>query len=1164
MSRKVGLVLFLVSMFLLGTSTWTPEYESLDFQKSYAPIEIDNGNGTWTIQYQDDGTGGFSDASIRSDLPTQVNTSSETITFGSDPLNGTHERGLFGLDLSTVGFWNNATIVEASLELTIHTAPSIETSVMGFMTYRDWVDPSWNGATPAVPWTQPGADSNSDSGGPDTFVVTDSSSTTLSLDVTENLRVGQARNAQGNGGFVGVMVMGAAWNNDSYLPWSMSVFSSDASLSFVRPTWNILVQWSNPPTLSSVDPEWVDIEPRFGQASADSDTPMKAQVRHADGSISSSPVNWILMGGTGSVDPSGLFTPQSSGLEFVCAETINGKTSCILLLVTPGAPVSMSISPSNATFPVGVEIQLSALYSDMKGNEFPATPQWSADAGTIHSNGTFEITEVGTHRVDASAAGLTAWTNVTLVAGIPAALLMPQNLTVSSGERVSVLPTAVDGLGNPVELALAGELTYTVNSGTVDFSGMYTGAAVGTWTIDCQATLGASGSTEVEVTVGDPLSISLVHPNRTVSADEAVPIPVLWIDAFGNEVEMQIPLSAWTTEDGGFRNGENGTTEWLPRDIGTYWVRVDYENLTDTIDIEVGPGSISSVLIDSDSTTLQAGEESFLQMKAQDSLGNQRILDAVWSNSAEGPNPVIFANGATFTPLQIGSVTLQAVATEDGVQYTATRTFDVIPGRLVRISFEGDGITMTTDDSLDLLPTGFDSLDNPITGLQFNWTVNGEDMTSEIRDAGNVFMPTIVGDVQIEGMAAGRAARVDLLVLSGLPQSLSISHDFANGQLPGGSTVILTVLGVDLAGNENPIDGVTWSILEDAGKIIPGDSPGEYLFEVGKTGSWTLIARKGVADVTLSITVEPGVPDRISIEIDEDKRSSLSEGDVVDFGVLVLDASGNLISVPPSQIVVETKVGDAEHLQSNIWRIEIDGYGENVPFTVKYLELEQTIYVTASPSALSMLTDSTMGQIALGSVSVVLLLAVMLVLLPRFRNEADEIYEDEPSSEESIAPSPPPAGVSFSAPPSSAFSTSSHRRGRHRSSAPMTPSWGASQDRQNSANMAAMGASNSISQQTQMNKTPQTNIQPAISDPIQAPPRPKGLDNEEDAVQEKPAKEVNIVSMPENQVQEEPVSTGVMTACEGTVQGQTGWYHDGVGNTSYWQVDEGGTWTRLG
>ena len=47
MSRKVGLVLFLVSMFLLGTSTWAPEYELLDVQKSYAPIETDNGNGTW-------------------------------------------------------------------------------------------------------------------------------------------------------------------------------------------------------------------------------------------------------------------------------------------------------------------------------------------------------------------------------------------------------------------------------------------------------------------------------------------------------------------------------------------------------------------------------------------------------------------------------------------------------------------------------------------------------------------------------------------------------------------------------------------------------------------------------------------------------------------------------------------------------------------------------------------------------------------------------------------------------------------------------------------------------------------------------------------------------------------------------------------------------------
>ena len=447
----------------------------------------------------------------------------------------------------------------------------------------------------------------------------------------------------------------------------------------------------------------------------------------------------------------------------------------------------------------------------LRGNDYPASPQWSADSGTIHQNGTYELTEVGTHRVDASAAGLTAWTYVTLIEGSPTNLILPQDLSVKSGERISVLPTAVDALGNPVDLALAGDLTYTVDSGSVDNSGMYTAAAVGTWTIDCMASLGASGSTEVVVSVGDPVDLSIVHPNRTVAADEAVPLPVIWVDAFGNQVEMPLPLSAWSAEDGGFRNGENGTVEWLPRDIGTYWVKIDYENLTDTIDIEVGAGSIASVLIDTDSSILQAGEESFLQMKAQDSLGNQRILDAVWSNLGQGPNPVAFANGATFTPLQIGTVTLEAVATENSITYTATRTFDVIPGRLVRIAFAGEGVTMTTDDSLELLPMGYDSLDNPIEGLEFNWTVNGEDMTSEIRDAGNVFRPSQVGDIQLEGMAAGRAARVDLLVLAGLPQSLSISHDLVSNSFPGGSEVILTVLGVDLAGNENPIDNVSWS-----------------------------------------------------------------------------------------------------------------------------------------------------------------------------------------------------------------------------------------------------------------------------------------------------------------------------------------------------------------
>ena len=47
------------------------------------------------------------------------------------------------------------------------------------------------------------------------------------------------------------------------------------------------------------------------------------------------------------------------------------------------------------------------------------------------------------------------------------------------------------------------------------------------------------------------------------------------------------------------------------------------------------------------------------------------------------------------------------------------------------------------------------------------------------------------------------------------------------------------------------------------------------------------------------------------------------------------------------------------------------------------------------------------------------------------------------------------------------------------------------------------------------------------------------------------------------QVAAAAASSGVMLACDGTVQGQTGWYHDGRGQMSYWQVDESGAWTRV-
>ena len=183
-------------------------------------------------------------------------------------------------------------------------------------------------------------------------------------------------------------------------------------------------------------------------------------------------------------------------MDFICASwpASQSVAACTPIIVTPGAPASMILMPANTTFTVDNDIQINATFLDYNGNTFPAAPQWSVSSGSIDSDGNWILEDLGTHRVDAASGGLSAWTNVTLVEGGVDNLLMPQNLTVASGERISVLPVAVDRLGNPVPLALAGDISYSMESGTVDNSGMYTGEAVGTWVIDCTLWYSRSGS----------------------------------------------------------------------------------------------------------------------------------------------------------------------------------------------------------------------------------------------------------------------------------------------------------------------------------------------------------------------------------------------------------------------------------------------------------------------------------------------------------------------------------------------------------------------------------------------------------------------------------------------------------------------------------------------
>ena len=338
-------------------------------------------------------------------------------------------------------------------------------------------------ATPAIPWAVPGAGGNTDSGGVMRPVSIASSSTGISIDVTEGFRIAQAKNAQASGGFLGVMINGMKVNESGFSDWDLSVHSSESTLEYLRPKWTLLIEWTNPNSLST-NPEWIDLEPRASTLSADSDVGMKAQIRNQDGSMSGVGVEWSVIG-AGSIDTSGLYVPYTVGLDFICASwpMSQSVTACTPIIVTSGAPVSMILMPANATFTVDDEIRINATFLDSNGNSFPAAPQWSVSSGSIDVNGNWNLENLGTHRVDATSGGLTAWTNVTLVEGGVVNLLMPQNLTVASGDRVSVLPDAVDRQGNSVPLALAGDLSYSMESGTVDNSGMHTGESVGTWVI---------------------------------------------------------------------------------------------------------------------------------------------------------------------------------------------------------------------------------------------------------------------------------------------------------------------------------------------------------------------------------------------------------------------------------------------------------------------------------------------------------------------------------------------------------------------------------------------------------------------------------------------------------------------------------------------------------
>ena len=352
---------------------------------------------------------------------------------------------------------------------------------------------------------------------------------------------------------------------------------------------------------------------------ADSTLDFSSIIRSERGEVINAGVSWSTS--SGSIDGSGRLSATQSGIATVSAAggTVQGEQE---VLVNPGAPLTIAMAVENYSITVDDTIPIIAHGVDQYGNSVNGlTYSWSTSSGTIDQYGMYTPSETGLHTVAAQWGNHVAISNVSVsVGGLQA--LFSLKISRPGRYRDSNPCRSQDRLGNVLPQSAAAGLDWVAERGSIDSAGYYVGQDVGTWQINVTSGTGANGTGWVTVEPGLVNSLEILGPNRTVSADESIPLDLRWIDRVGNNVSVLLPLENWSAESGNFRVND-GFVEWLPSQAGVWRISAQAEGVQAWVDITVVNGAISRVWIDAEYDILTADDQSVLTLQAEDLRGNR-------------------------------------------------------------------------------------------------------------------------------------------------------------------------------------------------------------------------------------------------------------------------------------------------------------------------------------------------------------------------------------------------------------------------------------------------------------------------------------------------------------------------------------------------------------
>jgi hypothetical protein len=266
------------------------------------------------------------------------------------------------------------------------------------------------------------------------------------------------------------------------------------------------------------------------------------------------------------VSAAGLYSPQTVGTHTVTASAA-GKAGTAQVTVTPGAAVSVSISPPRATITADQTQQFAASGQDAKGNPV-ATFSWVASGGAVTPAGFYTPDKVGQWQVTASSGGKNAVAQVFVTPGRLATMsVSPDGITLAADKTQHYSAVGRDAKGNNVPVSPA----WRAEDGAIDSQGRFEPQKAGTWEIGAEQD-GIADTVTVTVVPGAIDKLVISPESATLDNGQRVEFKLRAADVKGNEIPVSDGEVAWEQVGGrvGRLSGEGALVAEMP---GTATVR---------------------------------------------------------------------------------------------------------------------------------------------------------------------------------------------------------------------------------------------------------------------------------------------------------------------------------------------------------------------------------------------------------------------------------------------------------------------------------------------------------------------------------------------------------------------------------------------------------------